>query len=242
MKSVMIYGSPVPYEIARVKKRKTIQIAFTPEGLLKVKIPYAVTEGEAEKILLSKANWIHKQRQRLADLSDNPTNGNFAPDALLLYLGQEYRLKLIAADKDLVFIQGETLVVQCSAPPAALPEAAQKLLLNWYIDQARTALVSRTRYWAQRIGVSPLRITIRDQKTRWGSCSTRGSLNYSWRLIMAPSPVLDYLVIHELCHMKVANHSSTFWRLVANYTVDYNSHRRWLKDNGRLLMRLFTRQ
>lgn len=240
MKTVMIYGSSVPYEIERVKKRKTIQISFTPEGMLRLKTPYALTEGEAEKILSSKAKWICKQRQRLGDLSGNPVNGKFAPDALLLYLGQEYRLKLIAADKDLVFIQGETLVVQCSAPPAALQETAQKLLLNWYSEQARTALVSRTRYWAERIGVSPLRITIRDQKTRWGSCSTRGSLNYSWRLIMAPSQVLDYLVIHELCHMKIANHSPSFWRLVANYTVDYNNHRRWLKDNGSVLMRLFT--
>lgn len=239
MKTVMIYGSPVPYNIQRVKKRKTIQISFTPEGTLSLKTPYALTKEEAEKILSSKANWIHKQRQRLADLSDNPVNGNFAPDALLLHLGQEYRLRLITADKDLVFIDGEALVVQCSAPPAVLQETAQKLLLNWYIEQARTALVSRTRYWAERIGVSPLRITIRDQKTRWGSCSTRGSLNYSWRLIMAPSPVLDYLVIHELCHMKVANHSPSFWRLVANYTADYSNHRRWLKDNGSVLMRLF---
>ena len=240
MKTVTIYGTPIPYSVQRIKNRKTIQIAFTPERTLLVKAPYGITESEAVKILTGKASWIHKHWHRLTKLSTNPVNRKFESDTQLLYLGQQYRLKLTQSSKDLVYIDGETIIVQCSAPAAAYQASAQALLLKWYVKQAGSALSNRTNYWAKIIGVSPTRVTIRDQKTRWGSCSNRGSINYSWRLIMAPSPVMDYLVIHELCHMKVANHSQSFWQLVANHIIDYNEHRRWLKENGNILMRLFT--
>ncbi|WP_312521962.1 SprT family zinc-dependent metalloprotease [Anaerospora sp.] len=239
MKTVTIYGSPIPYKIQRVKNRKTIQIAFTPERTLLVKAPYGITDLEAVTILTDKASWIHKHWHRLAKLSTNPVNSEFKSDALLLYLGQQYRLKLTTSSKDLVYIDGEHIIVQCSAASDTYPAFAQTLLLKWYVEQASSALLSRTNYWAKIIGVSPTRVTIRDQKTRWGSCSNRGSINYSWRLIMAPSTVMDYLVIHELCHMKVANHSQSFWQLVASYIIHYNEQRRWLKENGSILMRLF---
>jgi predicted metal-dependent hydrolase len=81
------------------------------------------------------------------------------------------------------------------------------------------------------MGVRPASLTIRNQKSRWGSCSTRGTLSFNWRLIMAPPEVLDYVVVHELAHMMEHNHSKAFWALVAKYCPDYLAHRNWLKQN-----------
>ncbi len=107
-------------------------------------------------------------------------------------------------------------------------------------QQHRTAagrvLRERAEYFARQMGVSFERISIRDQKTRWGSCSTRGNLNFNWRLILAPLEILDYVVVHELAHRKEMNHSERFWRLVAQVLPDYQERKQWLKENGDLLM------
>ena len=95
-------------------------------------------------------------------------------------------------------------------------------------------------YYAQLLGVTYATISIRDQKTRWGSCSSKGNLSFSWRLILAPPKVLDYVVVHELCHRKEMNHSPRFWVLVESMIPDYKTHRKWLKENGEKLTILST--
>ena len=96
----------------------------------------------------------------------------------------------------------------------------------------------RTVLYAERMQVSYGRITIRDQKTRWGSCSAAGNLNFNWRLVMAPGEVLDYVVIHELAHRREMNHSAAFWNIVESEMPDYRRHREWLKKNGGFLMEI----
>lgn len=102
--------------------------------------------------------------------------------------------------------------------------------------RAERILRERTEYFAGQMGVSFGRITIRDQKTRWGSCSARGNLNFNWRLILAPLEVLDYVVVHELAHRREMNHSDRFWKQVESVLPDYTWRKAWLKKNGDLLM------
>ncbi len=102
-------------------------------------------------------------------------------------------------------------------------------------EKARQKLEERTAHFARQMGVSYGRITIRDQKTRWGSCSSAGNLNYNWKLILAPEDILDYVVVHELAHRKEMNHSPKFWKEVENILPDYQARRDWLKKNGFLL-------
>lgn len=105
-----------------------------------------------------------------------------------------------------------------------------------YQITAGQVLRERAEHFARQMEVSFERISIRDQKTRWGSCSARGNLNFNWRLILAPSEVLDYVVVHELAHRKEMNHSERFWKLVESVLPDYQERRKWLKENGDLLM------
>lgn len=101
-----------------------------------------------------------------------------------------------------------------------------------YRQAAKEYIPKRVAFFANELGVTYGTVTIRDQKTRWGSCSSKGNLSFNWRLILAPPKVLDYVVVHELCHRKEMNHSSRFWTLVESIMPDYRDHRKWLKENG----------
>ena len=106
-------------------------------------------------------------------------------------------------------------------------------------DQASVVIPKRVEYFAEKIPVTYGRITIRNQKTRWGSCSGKGNLNFNCLLMLAPPEVLDYVVVHELCHRKEMNHSERFWREVENILPDYRERKKWLKENGgRLIARM----
>jgi predicted metal-dependent hydrolase len=115
---------------------------------------------------------------------------------------------------------------------------AYDMLRRWYIENATHHFAEKTTFWAGRIAVQPAKISIRDQKTRWGSCSSRGNINFNWRIVMAPPEIMDYLVIHELCHMRIPNHSSLYWQLVEQFMPEYRQRRDWLKHNSRLLTRI----
>lgn len=104
-----------------------------------------------------------------------------------------------------------------------------------YRQAAKEYIPRRADYFAQRIGVSYERIRIAEQKTRWGSCSSRGTLSFNWKLMLAPPKVLDYVVVHELCHLIEMNHSPRFWKLVEEIIPDYKEYRKWLKENGNTL-------
>lgn len=111
---------------------------------------------------------------------------------------------------------------------------AQRLL---YREKSREVFEQRAAYYAKIMNVSYERIAVRDQKTRWGSCSTRKNLNFNWRLILAPAGVLDYVVIHELAHLQEMNHSTRFWNVVEETMPDYRKYRNWLRENGQILQR-----
>ncbi len=108
-------------------------------------------------------------------------------------------------------------------------------LVNKHKKYARKIFESRVTYFHQFTGGNYTSITIRDQKTRWGSCSGRGTLSFNWRLILAPPEILDYVVVHELCHLTHMNHSKEFWGFVGSVIPDYKIRRKWLKENGHTL-------
>ena len=117
-----------------------------------------------------------------------------------------------------------------NVPPesAGFSEAKKRM----YKRKAAEMLSARVHFFARQMGVSVSGITVREQKTRWGSCSSKGNLNFNWKLILAPPEILDYVVVHELCHLKEMNHSPAFWKEVEKVLPDYEKRRQWLKENG----------
>ncbi len=121
-------------------------------------------------------------------------------------------------------------------PKSNLTQTQRSELENRYRQAAKKYFPARVAYYENIIGVTHGSISIRDQKTRWGSCSAKGNLNFNWRLMLAPPRVLDYVVVHELCHRKQMNHSKAFWDAVEMVLPDYRELRKWLQDNGRTLV------
>lgn len=125
---------------------------------------------------------------------------------------------------------------QASKPVSDLTQTQRTALTQRYIAAAKEYFPKRAAYFQQFTGGIYHRITIRDQKTRWGSCSAKGTLSFNWRLMLAPPAILDYVVVHELCHLTHMNHSTAFWQAVAEVYPDYRTARKWLKDHGQELV------
>lgn len=123
-----------------------------------------------------------------------------------------------------------------SRPVSNLTDAQRTALEQRYISAAKDYFPKRVSYYHQFTGGNYNRITIRDQKTRWGSCSAKGTLSFNWRLMLAPPAILDYVVVHELCHLTHMNHSAAFWQKVESIYPDYHAARKWLKDHGQELV------
>lgn len=110
-------------------------------------------------------------------------------------------------------------------------EVIKDVLIKWYFSKSARIVKQRVNRYSELLAVIPREIKIKDQKKRWGSCSSNGILRFNWRIAMAPISIIDYIVVHELCHLKVKNHSSDFWRLVSLALPDYQRRRDWLKNN-----------
>lgn len=238
MKTIILNGETFQYTVHRQKNRKTIGIKLIDAQQLTVTIPLRCTLDIVTEVLEKKSRWITTQSQRLKQLTTQTVNQHLVDGAQLLYQGRPLTLRFIhrSAAQPIVRIDGNQLVV--TLMPGVSPQTAPPLLRQWYIQEAGRCLQEKTHTWAKTIGVQPQQLTIKDQKSRWGSCSSIGNINYNWRIIMAPPAVIDYLIIHELCHLREPNHSPRFWNLVTRFSPAAYQHRQWLKENGTLLFRV----
>ncbi|MBO5197100.1 MAG: M48 family metallopeptidase [Lachnospiraceae bacterium] len=161
-------------------------------------------------------------------------NGDILP-----FLGQNLRLRIVH-EPGLSFagvrISSGELVVRTGRADG---RTMSRILTEWYVRKAKERIPERTAYYARVMKESYHDIRIKDQKTRWGSCSSKRNLNFSWRIIMAPTPVMDYVIIHELSHLQHLDHSENFWARVAQFMPDYQEKQEWLKENGGRLMGYF---
>jgi predicted metal-dependent hydrolase len=152
----------------------------------------------------------------------------------LLFRGALYDIAAVNSPGALsdVKLENGTVTVTCEFEKTHPKNALE----TWVKAQAEALISERVIFWCARMSVSCARISVKDQKTLWGSCSTKGNINFSWRLIKAPPAVLDYLVIHELGHLVHMNHDENYWNLVAAHCPDYKTYRRWLNDHKNELM------
>lgn len=239
MNTITLASYPLTYQVIYQKNRKTIQVKILTSTHLQITAPNKFPQASIEKILYEKSNWIVKQILHLSNALANPLNKSITPGATVLYLGVPHTLIFTNSNGARLSIHLEDHEIILTVPlrnTAQVTSLAESLLRQWYLSNANNLLSAKTSFWAAKINVQPQHITIKDQKTRWGSCSSKGNLNYNWRIIMAPSEVIDYLVIHELCHLRVPNHSALFWQEVAKFSPQFKSHRTWLQTNSTLLM------
>ncbi|MHB8819108.1 MAG: M48 family metallopeptidase [Bellilinea sp.] len=227
MNQVEMSQAPVIDRIIR-SRRKTVALIVTPEGKLEVRAPLVLGRKQIETIVSEKSGWIKKQQERVHKSNGNALRRPLSNGVNLWFLGASYPLKLTAkAGTRVAFSNGFSL------PESALPKAAE-LLTAWYKARAREIISERVRLYADKSGLKVKSIRITSARTRWGSCSRDNALSFTWRLVMAPIEIIDYIVVHELAHIIEKNHSRAFWNQVEKMQPDYKARRKWLKGNGRL--------
>lgn len=219
-----------PAKIVRTA-RKTIALIVNAQGQLIVRAPKRVSNQQIWAFIEEKQDWItQKQAAAREKLARTETHG-FAPGETFLYLGTGYPLEIVPATRPALSLVNGVFRLSKNAAPRALDA-----FTRWYRQQARLVLEERAKVLAAQHQLKYERIKISSARTRWGSCSSLGTLSFTWRLVMAPLPVIDYVVVHELAHLQEKNHSSRFWDKVAAMMPDYAARRRWLKENASRLV------
>jgi len=209
--------------------RKTIALTVTPDATLIVRAPMKTSLDYIENLVQKKRLWIESKQEFFQKNSQKYFPKEFVNGEGFWYLGKEYKLEIVE-NQEIPVILDNTLKIAKECLPFA-----KKCLVQWYKQMAFYKISQRAKRYAKETGLSYNTIRITDAQKRWGSCGPKGTLNFSWRLIMSPMKVLDYVVVHELAHLEEPNHSSKFWNKVKVLLPDYQERQEWLKENGNRL-------
>lgn len=226
---VTLGGREVRYSIRRSARARRMSLRVLPGVGLEVVLPRGFSLREASTLVRRNQGWVLRALDRLK-LSDE-ARVELVDGASLPFVGSTLTLHILnGASRNSARRQGNVLTVSLTAgtPPAAAVE-------SWYRAQAKRLAGERASMHAAALGVAFGRIAIKDTRSRWGSCSSKGNLNFSWRLLLGPEAVLDYVVAHEVAHLKELNHSPAFWSHVATLCPDFKAQRAWLRKHGREL-------
>lgn len=211
-------------------KRKTFSLEVSNDATLTVRAPHRATLDEINDLVSRKRAWIIKTRQRVIERGRNLKSKRFIEGEEFLYLGKPYPLHIQPnMPRSLVFKDNRFILSNKTI------KNPRELFVEWYKKKARNIIEQRVRVYAHENGFEFLKVRITSAQKRWGSCSRMRNLNFAWRLILAPDDIVDYVIIHELSHLKHPNHSRAFWETVASLCPDYKKRRKWLKEYGYLL-------
>ena len=200
---------------------------------LQVRVPEYVEDERVAAFLQKKRPWIRSKVAEIQLLPPHRTKELVSGESFP-YLGRHYRLKIQEGHQVGVSLSGGYL--KATIRPNEQGEhrtlKIQQYLQNWYRNKAQERLKEKTERYAKQIGVSPAAVSVRNFKSRWGSCDKKGQVVFNWNIIKAPHSVVDYVVVHELCHLIHPNHSKEFWQVVGRFDSNYLEHRQWLKIKG----------
>ncbi|WP_049804117.1 M48 family metallopeptidase [Desulfosporosinus acidiphilus] len=238
MNQLSIGDEIIPYEERRSVRYRRITLSILNDRV-RISAPKYVPKKQIKELLRSKEAWIIKhwleKRQR-----ENHRARNLENHEHILFRGHllELCFKYHSYRRIHVGQEGQMLVV--SLPQEDIDSQSEAMIrdsiIAWYKFQARTVFKQKLDTHSRRMQVTYQDFRLKDQKTRWGSCSSRGNLNLNWRIIMAPDQVIDYLIIHELAHLTHLNHSPEFWQRVERFIPEFLTWRKWLKEHGHELV------
>lgn len=212
--------------------RKSVGLSVTREGLLVVRAPKRLSAAAIEEAVRERAGWIRKKQEE-----NRARMGNFPPHAYeenesFLFLGESLSLHYSANAKK-VFSSGGVLFV-----PVKKREKAQEAVAAWYKAEARAYFTVRLGHFGALMGVKHTSLRLSSAVTRWGSCASGGGISLAWRLISAPQEQVDYVIVHELAHLKRRDHSAAFWAEVLSVLPDYKKRRKELGEFSPVLTRI----
>ena len=223
---------PFAYTIVRSAKRRSISIEISNAQVI-VRAPFFVAAFDLDKFVRTKSLWVQKKIVQQAKQINAIPQRPYTTDSKLPFLGQPLTLVINRHAQANVVRLGEQLLIGLSSRSRlADEEQARRLVSLWYQREALYFLTLKTDAVVRTLGLKYTSIAIKVTRSKWGHCTATGGLQYNWHILLAPEPIVDYLVAHEVCHLRHHNHSLAFWQLVASLCPDYKKHRAWLKVNG----------
>ena len=229
-------GRSVRYTLHFSSKAQRLSLKISPEKGLVCVVPRHLSSADIDFDLLlkTKANWILHKLEKHANLQEHSRQHSFVDGCTLPFMGREITLRVVLTSRKRpsVSLQRDALFV-CT--PEENEEYVCELATAWYKYAAKKIIPQRVEQLNARLCFQYNAIAVRDQKSRWGSCSRKRMLSFNWRLLRVPLFVMDYLIYHELAHLKEMNHSVRFWHLVQTICPQYREAERWLKKNGLLM-------
>lgn len=225
----------LPVHIRRRAYQRSMNVRLAPSGEIRVTCGRMIKDQEIQKFLLELKPWLKKGLEELELRRRQFPQLNFLEGEVFPFLGEKYQLSFDNSQcKRLAFELKEPQLL-CRWPSAAERPTDEHLSLalrRFYKKAAQHFLQTRVNFYSQQMGLAPKTLSFRLQKSRWGSCSSSGTISLNIKLMAFPAQVIDYVIVHELAHLKFANHGQDFWALVEQHCRDFRQHRKWLKKAG----------
>jgi predicted metal-dependent hydrolase len=236
----LIHFENLRVEIWRRPYQRSLNLRVRAQGLVRVTCGRSVSRCAILDFVRESRTFIDRCQSELAETAARFPEKRYVSDEIFMFFGEEWPLEVVWTWEPRVRVQPLERRLEMLAPLSSTLAQRRRAMHAFYRRQARMHLEERIAHFAARMDLRPAKVSVRGQRTRWGSCTTEGKISLNWKLLAAPEWVIDYVVVHELAHLKHMNHSPRFWDLVGAYHPDPRSARRWLRENEPALARQFS--
>lgn len=232
------YGTTtIEYDIEYADDKKDVSIIVEWMEDIRLIVPTGIKNEQIEEVIRKKAPTIFQKMKEVNEIIDPPLPKEFVSGEKFSYLGRNYRLKVYRKEdlkkSQLNFVRGKFI----ASVPDGIDETEKRrqllgLFKTWYLEHGIAKVKSRLQLYCAKMGVSPNDVQLKEQRMRWGTCTPEGNIYLNWRIIMSPMSIVDYVLVHELAHLKYMNHSNDYWNFVRSILPDYEQRKEWLRVNG----------
>lgn len=222
----------IEYQLLPGTDRQTTDIVIERDGVITVRPPLRMKPEQVDETVLSKRMWIYRNLAEWRDLNATRIAREWVSGESFLYLGSSYRLQLVQSQDEPLKLKDGRFCLLRSIMAAGGNEAAHQVFETFYKEKGLPRITKRVAFFAGKVGVTPGGVQIKDLGFRWASCLRNGDLHFHWKCLMAPLTIIDYIVVHELCHLRHRDHSDAFWNEVDKVLPDYRDRKEWLRMRG----------
>ena len=222
----------IEYDLLRSDARKTADIVIERDGRISVRAPRHIPEEEIDAVVTGKRLWIYRTLAEWRDMHATRIVREWVNGEGFLYLGASYRLLLVQEQDAPLKLKDGRFCLQRQLVETGGEEAAKRVFETFYTEKGVERITKRMAYFAPKVGASPSSIEVKELGYRWGICASGGRLSFHWKCMMATPKAIDYIIVHELCHLHHRDHTEPFWNEVDKVMPDYSERKNWLRANG----------
>jgi predicted metal-dependent hydrolase len=222
----------ISYQLLPGSDRETTDIVIERNGVITVRPPLRMTPEQVDETVDSKRMWIYRNLAEWRDLNATRVTREWVSGETFLYLGSRYRLQLVKEQDESLKLKDGRFCLLRSIVEDDGSDAAYQAFEDFYKEKGISQLKKRVSLYARKVGVVPGNVYIKDMGFRWASCLKNGDLHFHWKCLMAPLRIIEYVIVHELCHLRHRDHSDAFWNEVDKVLPDYRERKEWLRLNG----------